>query len=76
MRFDREPGRRPMKPASLVVAVLLDLIAVAHLLRIVFHTEVIVGGWVVPMWMSGVGCVAAAVLSVLVFLEARSTRET
>jgi len=64
-----------MKPASFAVAVLLDLIAVAHLLRIVFHTEVIVSGRVVPMWVSGVGCVAAAVLSVLVFREARSSRE-
>ena len=63
-----------MKPASFVVAVLLDLIAVVHLLRIVFHTEVIVSGWVVPMWVSGVGCVAAAVLSVLVFREARSSQ--
>jgi len=57
------------------VAILLDLIAVAHLLRIVFHTEVIVGGWIVPMWVSGVGCAAAAVLSVLVFREARSARK-
>ena len=65
-----------MKPASFFVAVLLDIIAVVHLLRLVFQTEVIIGGWVLPMWVSGVGCVAAAVLSVLVFLEARSTRET
>jgi hypothetical protein len=64
-----------MKPASLLVAILLDIIAVVHLLRLVFHTEVIIGGWVVPMWVSGVGAVAAAVLSVLVFLEARPARE-
>ena len=64
-----------MKPASLVAAIVLDLIAVVHLLRIVLHTEVIVGRVVVPLWVSGVGCVAAAVLSVLVFLEARSSRE-
>jgi hypothetical protein len=63
-----------MKPASFFVAVLLDIIAVVHLLRLVFQTEVIIGGWVLPMWVSGVGCVAAAVLSVLVFREARPTR--
>ena len=61
-----------MKPASLVAAILFAFIAVVHFLRIVLHTEVIVGGVVVPMWFSGVGCVAAAVLSVLVFLEAKS----
>jgi hypothetical protein len=63
-----------MKPASFFVAVLLDLIAFAHILRLVFHTEVLVGGWVVPMWVSAVGAIAAGSLSVLVFREARSTR--
>lgn len=65
-----------MKPASFVVAILLDIIAVVHLLRLVFRTEVIIGGWVLPMWVSVAGCVAAAVLSVLVFREARPARET
>ena len=63
-----------MKPASLLVAILLDIIAVVHILRLVFHTEVIIGGWVLPMWVSGVGAVAATTLSVLVFREARSVR--
>ena len=60
-----------MKPASYVAAIALGIVAVAHVLRLVFHTEVIVGGTVVPMWVSAVGGVAAAVLSPLVFLEAR-----
>ena len=60
-----------MKPASLLVAILLAIIAVVHLLRLVFRTEVIIGGWVLPMWASALGCIAAAVLSVLVFREAR-----
>ncbi len=64
-----------MKPASLLVAILLDLIAVLHVLRLVFHTEVIVGGWVLPMWVSGVGAVAATALSVQMFREARPARE-
>ena len=64
-----------MKPASLLVAILLDIIAVVHILRLIFHTEVIIGGWVLPMWVSGLGAVAATVLSVLVIREARSGRE-
>jgi hypothetical protein len=50
----------------------LDLVAALHLARIVFRTEVLIGGWVVPMWISGVGCVVAATLSFLVLLEART----
>ena len=61
-----------MKPASLVVAIVLDLVAVMHLLRLVFQVNVTIGGWVVPMWVSVVGCIAATALSFLVFLEARS----
>ena len=61
-----------MKPASLIVAVLLDIIAVAHVLRLAFHTEVVIGGTIVPMWVSGVGCVVAAVLSILLLREART----
>ena len=56
-----------MKPASLLVAVL-------HVLRLVFKTEVLIGGWALPMWVSGLGCVAAAALSVLVFREAIAAR--
>ena len=60
-----------MKPASLLAAVVLDLVALAHLLRLVFRTEVTVGGTIVPMWISAVGLVVAAVLSILVLREAR-----
>ena len=61
-----------MKPATLIAAVVLDLIAIAHVLRLVFHTEVLVGGKAVPMWVSAVGFVVAAALSILLFREARS----
>jgi protein-S-isoprenylcysteine O-methyltransferase Ste14 len=61
-----------MKPASVIAAIVLAIVAIAHALRLVFHTEVIVGGTVIPMWVSGLGCVVAAILSVLVLREARS----
>jgi hypothetical protein len=62
-----------MKPASLVASIALAVVAIAHALRLVFHTEAIIGGMVIPMWVSALGGVAAAVLSILVFREARST---
>jgi hypothetical protein len=68
----RTRGGDRMKPASLIAAVIFGIIAIAHLLRFAFHTEVIVGGTVIPMWISALGCVVAAVLSILVFREARS----
>jgi len=63
-----------MKPASFVAAVFLAVVAILHILRLVFHTEVLVGGRVFPMWVSVVGCVAAGALSFLVFREASANR--
>jgi hypothetical protein len=60
-----------MRPVSLIVSVLLLLIAVIHLLRIVFGVEVIVGGTAVPMWISLIGCVVTAALAVLLWRESR-----
>jgi len=60
-----------MKPATFAVAVVLGLVAVGHLLRLIFHVNVVIGGWVVPMWISVVGGLAAATLSFLLFLDAR-----
>jgi hypothetical protein len=61
-----------MKPASLVAAVVLDIVAFAHLLRLLFRTEVMIGGRAVPMWVSVVGFIVATGLSILVFREART----
>lgn len=62
-----------MRPASLVAAVVLAVVAIAHVLRLVLHTEVIIGGTVMPMWISGLGAVVAGILSTLVYRETRSS---
>lgn len=59
-----------MKPASFVAAILLGIVSILHILRLVFHTDVIIGGTSIPTWVSVVGCVAAGALSILVFREA------
>lgn len=48
-----------MKPAILIAAVLLSLVAVAHLLRIIFGVVFIVGDVTVSMWPSGVAVLVA-----------------
>jgi hypothetical protein len=37
--------------------------ALAHLLRLVMGWPVMVGGWTIPLWVSGVALVGAGVLS-------------
>lgn len=62
-----------MKPATLVAVVIFGLVAVAHLLRLVFQTEVLVGGTAVPMWVSVVGVVVAGALALALPREAQSS---
>ena len=61
-----------MKPAALVVTLVLSAIAVLHVLRLIFQVEVSIGGTVFAMWTSAV---AAAVLVVLVLWLWREQRQ-
>ena len=60
-----------MKPFSTVAAVVFALVALVHLLRLVYGWEVTLAGWVVPLWVSVVGLIVAGGLAALVWREAR-----
>lgn len=60
-----------MKPFSLIAALLLGLIALLHVLRLLFAWVVVVNGYAVPLWVSAVAGLFAAVLAALVWREAR-----
>jgi len=47
-----EKRRQIMKPFSTLAAVIFSILSLAHLLRLFFHWEVIVNGFVVPQWVS------------------------
>ena len=52
-----------MKTYIKLAALLLALVALMHLLRVIFKTEVIVDGTVIPIWVSIVGFIIPGVLS-------------
>jgi hypothetical protein len=60
-----------MKPAAMLAALFLSLVALAHLLRLVFRVEVTVGGAAVPPWMSGAAFVFCAFLALALVREGR-----
>lgn len=62
-----------MKPASGVAVIVFSVVALAHLLRLVFQVEVLVAGTLIPMWVSIVGLVVPAALAVALWREARSS---
>ncbi|HVO65835.1 MAG TPA: hypothetical protein VMT12_05055 [Syntrophales bacterium] len=63
-----------MKPFTIIAIVIFTLIAVAHILRIVFCTEVIVNGIPIPLWVSAVAAVIFGVLAYMLWRENRQKK--
>ena len=60
-----------MKPFTRIAVALFALLALAHLFRLFAGWEVVIAGFVIPVWLSLVGLVVAAGLAVMVWREAR-----
>ena len=58
-----------MKPAAMVSTLFLAMVAGAHLLRLVLRIEIVVGGILVPFWVSVIACVVPAGLAVALWRE-------
>ncbi|MEK6581227.1 MAG: hypothetical protein AABY50_06045 [Nitrospirota bacterium] len=60
-----------MKPFTKIAIAVFSLVAVLHLLRLIFGWEVIVSGFTVPVWFSAIGFIIAAGLAFLLWRENR-----
>lgn len=60
-----------MKPVTTLAVVFLALIAILQLVRFLLRWEVSVQGVLVPIWVSGVACVIAGALAVLLWRESQ-----
>ncbi len=47
------------------------LVAVAHVVRLLLNIEVLIQGWVFPLWLSGVGAIITVTLGWLCIRAAR-----
>jgi hypothetical protein len=63
-----------VKPASLFAIIVFALVAAAHLLRLVCHTEVLIGGAIIPMWASVLGLIVPGALAVALWRESSVDR--
>lgn len=64
--------RTIVKPFTTIAVAVLALVAVAHLLRLLFSWQIVVAGIAVPVWCSVAGMVLAAGLAYMVWREARA----
>lgn len=60
-----------MKPFTTIAVAIFTIVAVVHLLRIVFGWEVVIQGTVIPMWASYLGLIIAGGLAVMLWRESR-----
>lgn len=60
-----------MKLFTKIAIAVFSLVAVLHLLRVIFGWEVIISGIVVPLWVSVIGFIVAAGLAVLLWRETK-----
>ena len=59
------------KPFTWIAAAIFAAMAIAHILRLFTHFQVIIGSHNIPMWISYVAIVVAAFLSWMLCREAR-----
>jgi len=60
-----------VKPFTTIAVVVFSVVAIVHLLRLFMGWEVIVTGFVIPVWWSAFGLVIAGGLAIMVWREAR-----
>ena len=63
-----------MRGYLVISGVLFGVVALAHLLRLIYGWQVQIATEVVPMWVSAIGLVAAGVLCVWAFALQRGVR--
>jgi hypothetical protein len=62
-----------MKPGSSLAILLLSVVAFVHLLRLLFHVSVTVGGTAIPMWASAIGIAVPVFIAGLLWREAHAS---
>ena len=60
-----------MKPFITIAIVIFSLVAVLHVLRLIFGWQAVIDGLVIPMWASVVGFIIAGGLAIMLWLESR-----
>ncbi len=49
---------------------IFGIVAIAHLIRILLNLQVVIGGWNIPIWLSGWAVVLLGALSIWLFKTA------
>ena len=65
-----------MKPFTTIAAIVLAIVALVHLVRLFAGWEVIIAGYVVPVWFSLPGFIVAGGLATMIRRESGKQSDT
>lgn len=60
-----------MKIGSKIAIIVFSIVAIAHLLRVIFGTSLIIGTWNAPMWISILGVIGPGAIAWMLWRESR-----
>lgn len=60
-----------MKIGSKIAIIVFSIVAIAHLLRVIFGTSLIIGTWSAPMWTSILGVIGPGAIAWMLWRESR-----
>lgn len=63
--------RNSLKPFTTIAIVIFSLVAVVHVLRLIFGWEAVINGMAVPLWASVLAIIITGGLAVLLWRESR-----
>ena len=63
-----------MKPFTTIAIIIFALVALLHVLRMIFGWEAVINGLVMPMWVSVVGTIIAGGLAIMLWRESQPGR--
>ncbi|HET6488500.1 MAG TPA: hypothetical protein VFG28_01970 [Syntrophales bacterium] len=58
-----------MKPFTKIAVGIFSLICLLHVVRLMTGVELVVGGWVVPLWVSVPGAIVTGGLATMIWKE-------
>ncbi len=61
-----------MQTGSLLAIIVFTIVALAHLLRLVDGTQIVVGSTSIPMWVSILGVLAPGLIAIQLWKETKS----
>jgi len=60
-----------MKTGSKLAIAVFGIVAILHLLRLVYATDMTIGSWNVPMWVSVLGAIGPGAIAIMLWREGR-----